>query len=621
MTQDNDDTLPQPIWFRASIDDLEGLDFEAPLLGVISADCREISERYRIASQQGDGQVETASTRIFALLTAVTGMYFKPDDKDEPFGAMCIFDGRRSAITSDFSDHIELLAHLASHATNLALRARLCDVCWLLDRKQGKLGLAAMSAYCDLVEKIDKGELKASWVSENDGFLEFAYEAHQYLRRALYIGRRVGWDKPETIRIKELVQNFKQRAFNEKEMAINIIWLFCKLDLDFSISDPEEIGQKISALMTNSNLLREDLWLLAAHAFHAARRVDDENRCLSEAAEQLVLQSQAQGSAMSAAHWMSQAIAQLHGIPNKRDRRDELKKHLIDIQAKIPDELSTFSHEIDLSDIAERVQDKIEQADLLDALFIFAGIERSPDPVKLSDEAKKNIEESPLSSLCVTTSHMDREGKVISCSGAGSDVDKYNYAIAEKIAQNEIVRRKIVSCGPIQAARHAIVDKYYLSDDIFQLLLQHSPFISPDLNATFSRGFLRFFQGDFVSATYILTPLLENSLRHVLKIHNYDVSTFDQATHTQQDRDISQLFKHMRPELEKIFTAAIVSDIERVFLNKPGPHLRHAVAHGLLHDGDPYGADAIYGCWLIFRLCLIPLFAHHKKIKENLHPF
>src|SRR4029077_18984224 len=31
------------------------------------------------------------------------------------------------------------------------------------------------------------------------------------------------------------------------------------------------------------------------------------------------------------------------------------------------------------------------------------------------------------------------------------------------------------------------------------------------------RAFLRFFQGDFASAVYILTPLLENSLRHVLK--------------------------------------------------------------------------------------------------------
>ena len=43
-------------------------------------------------------------------------------------------------------------------------------------------------------------------------------------------------------------------------------------------------------------------------------------------------------------------------------------------------------------------------------------------------------------------------------------------------------------------------------------------------------------------------------------------------------------------------------------LKKPGPYLRHSLSHGLLHDGDPYGNDAIYACWLIFHLCMLPLF-------------
>lgn len=70
----------------------------------------------------------------------------------------------------------------------------------------------------------------------------------------------------------------------------------------------------------------------------------------------------------------------------------------------------------------------------------------------------------------------------------------------------------------------------------------------------------------------------------------------------------------MRPELEAIFTKPIVDDIDRVFLAKPGPYLRHAVAHGLLHDGGPYGTDAIYGCWLIFRLCLLPLVPYRERL-------
>jgi hypothetical protein len=139
--------------------------------------------------------------------------------------------------------------------------------------------------------------------------------------------------------------------------------------------------------------------------------------------------------------------------------------------------------------------------------------------------------------------------------------------------------------------------------------------VPPDLLGTFCRGFLRFFQGDFISATYILTPLLENSLRHVLKASGHDVTNFKDATQTQADLTISSLFEQMRTELDKVFAKAVTTNIENVFLNKPGPHLRHSLAHGLLDDGTPHGADAIYGCWLIFRLCVLPLVPYREKLQ------
>lgn len=104
-----------------------------------------------------------------------------------------------------------------------------------------------------------------------------------------------------------------------------------------------------------------------------------------------------------------------------------------------------------------------------------------------------------------------------------------------------------------------------MTDDLLAALLQFSPFVPADLLKTFSRGFARFFQGDFVSATYILTPLLENSLRYVLKSYGHDVTKFDDATETQEDRTISSLFDQMRLELNSVFTPAMaLSDSELV---------------------------------------------------------
>ena len=92
------------------------------------------------------------------------------------------------------------------------------------------------------------------------------------------------------------------------------------------------------------------------------------------------------------------------------------------------------------------------------------------------------------------------------------------------------------------------------------------------------------------------------------------MTTFDDARQVQEDRTISALFEQLRPELEDTFGKAITADIDNVFLSKPGPSLRHALAHGLLNDGSPYSADAIYACWLIFRLCCVPLLPYREQI-------
>jgi hypothetical protein len=207
------------------------------------------------------------------------------------------------------------------------------------------------------------------------------------------------------------------------------------------------------------------------------------------------------------------------------------------------------------------------------------------------------------------STHHDSEGKVIPRSeGAGFGDSENESAVERQIAEHERIRRHVVAAGKIEAARQVLATDHYLSDDVFVALLLYSAFVPRDAVATYSRGFLRFFQGDFLSGLYILTPLLENSLRHVLKSHGHDVTIFDDATMTQQDRTISALFEQMRPELDSVFGHAITTDIENVFLKKPGPYLRHSLAHGLLPDGAAYSADAIYGCWLIFHLCMLPLF-------------
>jgi hypothetical protein len=493
------------------------------------------------------------------------------------------------------------------------LRARLADLCWLLDRKRGQLAATAIAAYVEIVKEVDCGKLKFRF-DKNDGALKF--EARDLLRRALSIGRAVGSEKDGPAAARAIVADLRTRAL-EKAQPAPTLW-FSHLDLDFGISAPAKVGEEIEALIprlpaiTDQHLM-VDLWRLAARAYHHARKDDDRHRCQSGAAEQFASMAE-QPSAMLASHFLTQAIAELHDVPGKKNRRKELRDQLVDVQAGIVDEMSSFSQPIDLEDIARHVEQHMRRPSLRDKLFVFAALTRSPDPAGLTERAAQSIRDHPLSSL-FEASHHDREGKVVHRSeGARFGDDENSSALQRQIAESERLRRFEAASGRIEVARRSIVSEHYISDDVFGGLLGNSPFVPNDLVMTYSRGFVRFFQGDFVSGLYILTPLLENSLRHVLKGHGHDVTKLDDAKLTQEDRTISSLFDQMRTELVSVFGDAIVTDIENVFLKKPGPYLRHSLSHGLLHDGDPYGNDAIYACWLIFHLSMLPLFPYRTQL-------
>jgi hypothetical protein len=71
-----------------------------------------------------------------------------------------------------------------------------------------------------------------------------------------------------------------------------------------------------------------------------------------------------------------------------------------------------------------------------------------------------------------------------------------------------------------------------------------------------------------------------------------------------------------REALEAIFGPAIVLEIENLFDFDGGPKLRHQLAHGLLSVAACRHGDAIYACWFIFRLCILPLFAHWEHVAK-----
>jgi hypothetical protein len=617
---DEKDARPaQPRWTQATPEDVRAIDLNGPVADLRCADSHDYSTAYSRAAEQiekREGDAAASESRVFLMLGAVTGMHLRASDAKRPFGAQLTFsDGRRSAIPEDFRGApLAALSDAAVLVQSPVIRARVSDVCWLLDRTQSHLGRAAITAYVDVVNGLEAGELHSLLKKEVNG--AHCPEAQDAMGRALAIGRAIGWETHEALLARERLTRLRESAVAAKD-CVPVLW-FCELDLRLGVSEPGQIGAALETLSAAEEDAhhRLELCRLAARAYHNAEDEPSAHRCLIAASDCLVAQADAalkkQNSAMLAAHWLSMAIAQLHGVPGVRERSTALRHKLVDAQASIRDEMSAFSHPIDLREVIERVEKAIGSLALKDLLFFFASMDRSPDPAKLTEDARNAIQKHPLAAM-FGSSHHDDEGKVVYRSGEGEDAR--DSTTKAQIMQAENIRRQLLVRGKIDVVRRNLSSRFYLSDDIFRALIQDSPFVPPDSVDTYSRGFSRFFEGDFTSAIYVLTPMLENSLRYVLRMHGHDVSKFDINDQTQQDRTISALFEQMRPELDAVFGEAITTDIDNVFLSQPGPTVRHVVAHGLLPDGAAFGHDCIYACWLLFRLCCIPLFEHRESIQ------
>ncbi len=608
---------PPPLWARVILTDLVDFDFEAPVAGSDSADSLALSDLIKASAGPigPDGELpDVPAARVFHMLTAATGMMFRSSEPNEPFGAMMVrADGRRTALPVDFrGPPAQILAEMIARTTHPVLRARLADICWVVDRN-ARLAAVAAEAYADIVAKVDAGELRFRG-EDSRGVLTF--DARDLLRRALLIGRAIGPDKPGPTAARGLVMVLKKRAF-QQGLMVPSLW-FGHLALDFGIGDAAEIGEQVEDMISRLPNGSDphtivNLWRMAARAYRVAKRAEGQHHSQSAAAELLVAIAASQPMALLASQTLAEAIAELHGVPGQKDRRKEWRHRLVDVQAGIADEMSGFAIPTDFEELAKQVDQQMQHPTLRDKLFAFAALARSPDPAALVQEARDVIRKHPLSSL-FGSSHHDREGKVVHRSeGAGFGDGDDGSAIERQLAQGENIRRHVVASAA-EIARQVIARDHYVADDVLAHLLVHSAFVPHNLVMSYSRGFTRFFQGDFVSALYILTPLLEQSLRQVLRNSGHDVTKLDDATKTQEDRTISSLFDQMRSELLAVFGDAIVADIENVFLKKIGPNLRNRLSHGLLGDGEPYGDDAIYSCWLIFHLCMLPLFAFRSQL-------
>jgi hypothetical protein len=603
-----------PPWSEATAEDVAACDIDACIPPDVAADWHSLSDVFHKASKQ-EG-LDPRLARVFAMLWGLLSM-MAADSPNEPFRAMLVWsDGRRSAETQDFRPCVQALTAVATKVKHPAIVARAADVAWMLQRRLHDMGRLAVEAYCRLLDEVSSGRLRFEHETEQEG----GRLGIGVLRRCVVISRSrsFGDRAPDFSHLAARIEATRKGALERLEVRRHLALV--RLELDFGLQEPAALATDIETSVANIDPAKDghlvaDALKVAIRAYGRAQDTAAAHACQRRLSGVYIAMAESMShSAMISSGFLADAISALAGVRDARDDRRALRHKLLDAQAGLADEMGSISHPLDIEDLRADMAKQVEGLGFYEALFLFALLRSSPAPEKAREEAIESMQAHPLSSLFAASYH-DREGKKRhSANGGGGFGEAGDESSLEaQIAQHQSLSRNI-DVGLLDVARRYISRTYYIAPDVLMPALMHSPFVPDGQENLFARGLCSFLRGDATSALFVLTPLIEAGVRWNLKSAGFEVTSFDDATQDQEDKTLSALYRDQRSDIEAVFGPDLTFNIEQVFLHPAGPQLRHGVAHGLVHDGDPFGPDGFYACWLVLHLCLMPLYEHRASL-------
>ena len=108
-------------------------------------------------------------------------------------------------------------------------------------------------------------------------------------------------------------------------------------------------------------------------------------------------------------------------------------------------------------------------------------------------------------------------------------------------------------------------------------------------------------RAEFPSAMAPLIPLLENSLRLILKQQGVETTSLNEHG-IQEEMHLGSILDH--EACEKVLGKNDVCDIRGLLVERTYGNLRNRVAHGLMTTGEFFQAAPVYVWWLCLRYVL-----------------
>ena len=607
-------TEPTPSPRQPDIADFDATDIEAPIVAIRKASPGALESAYWDAAKASPDR--SPQQAVYYLLAAACSVHLRIDETGEPFGPKFEMDGRRSAVPSDWQGNQNaVLSSVLERIRHPGLRARLADIVWYNDRKQGKARQIAVEAYCEAAEGLRSGKYEDRF---SESRAEISREEVDLITRAVAVARnstRRQSSLPD--RIQTNLSEMYNRARDHRDT--DSLARIAKIRFRHSLIDDSQLAADLEAValaaaeMHDYPLSIKQLWDLAAAAHDNRGDKAEQRRCLLAGVEQTLEMGKHVHPGSAQAHWIRTAISELRNIEDTAEKREELRLEMRRIQEKSLDEMGTFSFPVDFSEEVNSVVSAFETYSLPEAIKRFSMLQRPRKIEDLRQKALDTLRDGPIH-LMFGATHTDEDGKVVAeVDGAPiRDMPSDEWIKGQISKEEEYTRFHWVNAA-INPARVVISSNYPIEKRHLDPICLCSPLIPSTHVDVMALGFSRFIQGDYISAAYMLIPQIENCIRYALRNANIASSKIMQDM-LQEDRSLSAILEKYQTELNALFTPYFVLQMDLLFNFRPGPALRHEMAHGKVGTGFCYHPDAVYACWFILHLSCIPLLSRWETV-------
>ena len=569
--------------------------------------------RHLFAAKAGEAQ-EAGNEQarvVFVLLYAATSLHLNdPSSSTSPFCPMLTdFDGRTPDVDDFTDEQLEVFRLVIPKITDPEIRARIADIVWV--RKRGyQLAEKAVSAYLASARRLEDTE--KLWPPCID-------RVKRAVTLAVLHGRNSQMFSPVIAHIEDMLARAKDE--NTSFLPAELMKVLLEHKQGDCIKYAELSGKfAVSAEKDNAWLRAKAYWDLQAIWLGRAEDNEGSREARIRAANTHVQEAEAcidQASpdySVAALHIQS-AIDAFRRIGGEEDRIEKLHHRLLEYQHEGAGQFGTVSAEAPIHDMHTLAVNAVEGKSFRDAMYALATLHKPSNLDYLRQEVERTRKEFPLQHLFPRI-QVDSSGRVTGrvSSGLSDDTESREDAMRPDLLLRARTSQSIAVLGLIEPARHAIAREHYVRVHDFAPLISDNPFVPEGTEGLYARGLHAGVEGDFVVATHLLIPQLENSIRHVLAQRGLITSGLD----SEGIQDVHLLGNMLyRPEMKVVFGENLTFDLQGLLVERFGANLRNKVAHGLMPHEAFFSPDAIYLWWLTLHLLCRILLARESQTEPS----